>query len=435
MAPGAGLVAVQVFTRPSGGAIPEGTEASVLAGLNHVAGLAGSHRIAAVNLSVTVGEPTSTHCDAQSPALKSAVDALRARRVVVVGASGNDFATNGITAPSCLSNVVSVGSVDLPGSGLPEQVSAFSNSAPILDLLAPGSEITSAYPGGAATLSGTSMAAPHVAGAAAVFASRRPSASSATIARLLRESGVPVSDPLRGTFPRLDALGLLRSIGDGVGVVDPTSVALRNTLTAGSPTATLTLGAVGRVLVGDWDGNGTDTLGYRSGNTFQLTNRTDGQGPFVTFAYGNHLDAPISGDWDGDGIDTVAIRRGNSYYLRNSHAGGGADLTYAYGTHTDTPVTGDWDGNGTDTPGVRRGNSYFLRNAHAGGAADHAFSYGTYGDTPVTGDWDGNGTDTPGIRRDGAYYLRLSNTSGPAHIVFGYGDAAAVPIVGNWDGT
>ena len=76
-----------------------------------------------------------------------------------------------------------------------ENVSRFSNSAPALDLLAPGEEITTSVPrGGFETYSGTSLAAPHVAGAWALLKSKAPQAEVAEVLEVLKRSGVPVAD-------------------------------------------------------------------------------------------------------------------------------------------------------------------------------------------------------------------------------------------------
>ena len=70
--------------------------------------------------------------------------------------------------------------------------------------------------------------------------------------------------------------------------------------------------------------------------------------------YGRVADEVLVGDWDGDGRDTLGVRRGNSYYLKNTTTSGVADIVMNYGRATDRVVVGDWDGNGTDTLGVYR---------------------------------------------------------------------------------
>jgi hypothetical protein len=49
------------------------------------------------------------------------------------------------------------------------------------------------------------------------------------------------------------------------------------------------------------------------------------------FSYGDRSDQAYVGDWDGNGTDTVLVRRGNTFYARNSNAGGPADTVFTYG--------------------------------------------------------------------------------------------------------
>ena len=50
-------------------------------------------------------------------------------------------------------------------------------------------------------------------------------------------------------------------------------------------------------------------------------------------------DTPLVGDWNGDGNDTVGIYRNGAFYLRNSNTAGYADLVFGYGISADTPVS------------------------------------------------------------------------------------------------
>lgn len=206
VAKGASIAAVQVFSRstvgcPAGQATcAVGTTSDLLAGLDHIATLAQSRPIAAVNLSLGGGSYTGT-CDAKQSALKSAVDVLRSLGVATVVASGNESATGAISSPACLSTAVAVGSTSLT-----DVVSSFSNSSVELDLLAPGEKILSSYVGGdkGAYMSGTSQATPHVAGALAVLRSARPTATVAQLVSALTSSGKAVVDGRNGrTTPRL----------------------------------------------------------------------------------------------------------------------------------------------------------------------------------------------------------------------------------------
>jgi thermitase len=121
---------------------------------------------------------------------------------LIVAAAGNDGNTS-VEYPAGLPQVVSVAAVDDAGAHAP-----FSNSNADVELAAPGVDVLSARIGGGYVReSGTSMATPHVAGAAALNWSADPSASASTI-RTRRDhatvdAGAPGRDPDYG-FGRLD---------------------------------------------------------------------------------------------------------------------------------------------------------------------------------------------------------------------------------------
>ena len=189
-----------------------------------------------------------------------------------------------------------------------------------------------------------------------------------------------------------------------------------------------------RPVAGDWDGNGTTTVGVSRGSSWLLRNANSAGGANAVFAYGTATDRPVVGDWDGNGTTTVGIVRGSVWHLRNANSGGAANVTVGYGAPTDRPVAGDWDGNGTTTLGIVRGNAWHLRNSNSAGAANITFGYGAASDRPIVGDWDGNGTTTVGIVRGRTWHLRNANSGGAANITFGYGLPTDQPIVGDWDG-
>lgn len=164
--------------------------------------------IAAVNLSLGGGAYTS-NCDQIAPwdRYKISVDTLRAQGIATVVASGNDGLTDAISAPACISTAISVGATTKS-----DTVASYSNSASFLNLLAPGGDgsggsggIYSSVPGGGfAYLSGTSMAAPHVAGAFAILKQQSPTANVSDISSILQSNGVPVIDPRNNiTKPRI----------------------------------------------------------------------------------------------------------------------------------------------------------------------------------------------------------------------------------------
>lgn len=160
--------------------------------------ISSEHNIAAVNMSLGGGKYTS-HCDGNSR--KVHIDRLRNLGIATVISSGNDRFTDAVGAPGCISSAITVGSTYNSSNN----ISSFSNSASMVDILAPGSWIYSSLVNGYGSMSGTSMAAPHVTGAFAVLKSINPDASVTEIENALEDNGVSIVDSRNGlTFPRLD---------------------------------------------------------------------------------------------------------------------------------------------------------------------------------------------------------------------------------------
>lgn len=218
VAKGSNLLAIQVFSRIDSSYYcgTEGTpcvlsfSSDQIKGLERVYSLRSEFPIAAVNLSLGGDKFTNT-CDAVGVNIsyKSAVDLLRSVGIVTIAASGNNGYIDGISSPACISTVVSVGATTDA-----DTVASFSNSASILDLLAPGTYIYSTIPYNQyAIYSGTSMATPHVAGAWALIRSAIPDVSIDTILNALKTTGVLITDYRNGIQkPRIDVSAALQSI-------------------------------------------------------------------------------------------------------------------------------------------------------------------------------------------------------------------------------
>jgi hypothetical protein len=208
------IVAVQVFTRfnstadcggntpPCLGALPSDVILAlgwVYQNLTPQPGVA----LAAVNMSLG-GALSPTTCD--SDPLFTPIDILKNVGVATVIASGNDGSLSSVSNPSCISIAVAVGSSDKQ-----DAISSFSNMAPMVALMAPGSGIISSIPTIPLTNSiyafhdGTSMAAPHVAGCFAAIRSKINFPMTAPgvdhIENLLKNSGIPITDNRSGTPP------------------------------------------------------------------------------------------------------------------------------------------------------------------------------------------------------------------------------------------
>jgi subtilisin len=263
VAPDARLMAVQVFsqvTNPTncGGSAPcmAAFTSDIIAGLERVYALAPALNVVSVNMSLG-GNTFTAPCDTQP--YKPIIDNLRARGVATVIASGNNFAVSGISTPACISTAVSVGSTDKSN-----RISWFSNIASFLSLVAPGESITSSVPGGTfQAFNGTSMAAPHVAGAWSLLRQAVPGASVGTILFALRQTGLPITDTRIGgtaTVPRASIFVALSTLAP---VVHPQPVVTSMSPTkgrSGMPPLTLTLTGSGfdGFSVVRW--NGSDRL-------------------------------------------------------------------------------------------------------------------------------------------------------------------------------
>ncbi|HUH06540.1 MAG TPA: S8 family serine peptidase [Egibacteraceae bacterium] len=216
VAKGAEIMAIQVFSRFTGGFCASSGEdpcalswsSDQIKALERVYALRDVHDFAAVNMSLG-GSTYSSACDDTFPAMKTAIDNVRSAGIATVISSGNGSLKSKISAPACISTAISVGATTKS-----DTVPSYSNSASFLSLLAPGHSIRSSVTGGGyAYYSGTSMAAPHVAGAWALLKQAKPSASVTAVLSALQSSGVPVTDGANSiTKRRIDVMAALATL-------------------------------------------------------------------------------------------------------------------------------------------------------------------------------------------------------------------------------
>ncbi|MEA2905757.1 MAG: serine protease [Alphaproteobacteria bacterium] len=208
------IFAIQVFTRFNGAQDCSGAASCVAAfpsdiinALDYVyANLTpGGVPVASVNMSLGGGSFSGT-CD--SDARKPVIDNLRAAGVLTTISAGNSSTTSLIGAPACISSAVTVGATSKA-----DAIASYSSMSGVVDLLAPGGDsgsMTCTFPPNTFIVSsaasnslsttaytcaaGTSMAAPHVAGAIAAIKSACPAATADQIEAALISTGLPITD-------------------------------------------------------------------------------------------------------------------------------------------------------------------------------------------------------------------------------------------------
>jgi subtilisin family serine protease len=205
VAPGARIWPVRVL-----GADGSGPTSDVICGIDYVTRHAS--RIEVANMSLGVAGVVDSTCGSNADAMHEAICASVAAGVTYVVAAGNSNADAYRTVPATYDEVITVSALaDFDGQpgglGGPtcffdydDTRADFSNFGADIDLIAPGLCILSTWPGGGYnTISGTSMASPHVAGGAALYKATHRNASPAEVKAALQAAGTTdwnnVDDP------------------------------------------------------------------------------------------------------------------------------------------------------------------------------------------------------------------------------------------------
>ncbi len=201
VAPGATLYAVKVLNRNG-----SGTWSSVICGIDWVTANASTIKIANMSLGGS-GSATPSHADCtngNNDALHKAICNSVKAGVTYVVAAGNNSADAGGFVPAAYEEVITVSALadfnGAPGGGAPatcrndvdDTFADFSNYGAPVDIAGPGVCILSTWKGGSYnTISGTSMATPHVTGAAALYKAANPGATPSDIKAGLLQAQEP----------------------------------------------------------------------------------------------------------------------------------------------------------------------------------------------------------------------------------------------------
>ena len=368
VAPGARLWAVRVLDNSGSGWM-----SWIIGGIDWVTGNADQIDVANMSLG----------CACDSPALDAAIASSVAAGVVYAVAAGNSAKDSSTFSPANHPDVITVSAIadfDGVGGGLTDQTvvfrdcteteddsfACFSNFGADVDIAAPGVRILSTWnDGGYYTISGTSMASPHAAGAAAlhIAVNGKPAdkAGADAVRDALIAAGTPQSDPDGYT-------------GDPDGYAEPL---LNVGDTAPGPQAPRA-NAGPDVTVSDGDGSGAETVSLDGSGS------SDSDGTIVSYAW----------DIDGDG---------NANFTEASFS-----ESFAVGSHTVTLTVTDNDGlTGTDevvvtvnpnqAPATDAGPDQTVGDADGDGSEDVTLDGSASSDadgTIVSYDWDidGNGT-------------------------------------------
>ncbi len=301
VAPGAKLVALKVFTDAG-----VGSTSNVISAIDWCKNNRSVYNISIITMSIAVTSGGSeiifnSSCDSDDVSgLANAASGAAALGIFVDASAGNAGSSSGITSPGCGVNVTSVGSVTKTDGN------SNYNTGPNLDVMAPGSSIVSTTLSNTfGSKSGTSMAAPHVAGAAALLLQyhqlmENKNLTPAEIDNKLKITGVPFTDTRNSlTFPRIN---LLEAIKPFINFTSPTPA--NNSTVGNSISINATTDTNISVALLEWNNGTANNLSMiKLNNTlFSITFRP--LGTTVNFrVHGNDS----AGLWGASGFRTVTI--------------------------------------------------------------------------------------------------------------------------------
>ncbi|HZH75774.1 MAG TPA: S8 family serine peptidase [Archangium sp.] len=354
-----------------------GTDAQVIAGLDWVT----ANHIKPATANMSLGGDASQ-------ALDDAVERMIAAGVVTAVAAGNDNLSACNYSPARTPNAMTVGSTTTSDAR-----SSFSNFGTCLDIFAPGSSITSAaYSSDTAStsMSGTSMASPHVAGAMALYLQVNPTATPAQVMAALSTNATAskVTSPGTGSVNKLLYTMFITGGGTGGDTTAPTT-------SISSPTGGATVSGTTTISANASDNVGVSRVEFYVDNTL----------------LGSDTTSPFSFDWNTTGVANGGYTLTTKAYDAAGNVGPSAAVSVTVSNGTSTCSITEQK---LLNPGFESGNVNWLTSA---GVIDGT----TSGSTARTGSYKAwmNGYGT--ARTDYAYQdVTIPSTACSASLSFWY---------------
>jgi thermitase len=344
-------------------------------------------------------------------ATKDALDAMGNAGILNVFAAGNN-GRNIETAPLYPASYTSPGILTVAASTSTDTRAGFSNfGATSVDIAAPGLGILSTYNGSDAsysTLSGTSMATPHAAGAAALLSAHNPNLSPASLKATLMNT-VDVLSQWNGVVKTGGRLNISRALtNQTICNFNLSQTALTASNSGGSYSVNITaptncdFSATSNVnwitVTGGNPGSGNGAVNF----TVQLNNIPDAQ-RVGTITIGNQIYTVTQGtnfvfrspvlDFDGDGkTDYSAIQNNNGAMIWHNQRSTNGYSPIGFGSfNDDTAVPNDYDGDGKTDVAVWRSSNGTFYVFRSGTNTVQSFQFGQAGDNPnISQDFDGD---------------------------------------------
>lgn len=294
-----------------------GTNSGVIAGVDWVAQNASGPSVA--NMSLGGGNST---------ALDNAVNGAINSGITFVVAAGNDNSDACTGSPNRVAAALTIAS-----STSTDARSSFSNYGSCIDLFAPGSSITSTWSNGSTnTISGTSMAAPHVAGAVALYLQSNPNASPSQVESEIE--GNAVANKISNV---VGSPNLLLQVDTGTTTPPPPPPPSDNTLENNVPVTGLALSTGNDVIYTfDVPANATNI-------SFDMSGGTGDADMYVRFG-----SAPTDSTYDcrpyisGNNETCTGSSTGGTYYVRvkaySTFSGVSLTASYTEAGNGPTPV-------------------------------------------------------------------------------------------------